>query len=264
MELGEIYRLMTLILGFGLTIKALETLYLLPEFGRRGLLDYAIAGNDLFALGRSAQWFARIYSPTGVLLMAAATVPSFAVLLMSNFGSVPYQVAVLTLIVSNVALYYRQGFGLDGADQMALLILLTVLICSVFVTDAAVMRVGLWFIALQLALSYFVSGFAKLLSREWRGGLALRGILSTYTYGTRFSRQLLTRFRPLSLIGCWAVIGTELILPLALVLDGVPLLVLMGLGLAMHLGIAVVMGLNDFVWSFGAAYPALYFVTTVV
>lgn len=260
MNLDDAYRIATLLVGVGLSIKALETLALIPEYDKGGIFDYDIAGNDTLMLTRAAPVFARLYSRPGMTVLAVASVASFAVVALAPYQSPAYRVAVVAMVVANVAVYYRQAFGLDGADQMSFLVLVTIFFGSAITSDPDLQRVGAWFVALQLALSYLVSGVAKLISPEWRSGTAVIGILSTYTYGTRLTRRVLTTRRPLSRAICWAVIATEIALPFGLLFGEVGVVVALAVGLAMHLSIAVVMGLNDFVWGFAAAYPFFYWV----
>ncbi len=260
MDLESTYRLTLVILGTGLSIKALETLHLLPEYASRRALDFEIAGDDLLLGSRFSGGFNALYSRSGVLALSCLSILSFLLLLFTRPHYPEYRYVVLAFILANVAMYFRQGFGLDGADQMALLILVTVLLCFVASERPGVQLIGTWFIALQLGLSYFVSGAAKLLSREWRSGVAIEGILSTYTYGTNSMRWLVTRRRPLCLLLAWGVIVTEIALPFALLFGARGVAIGLTIGLLLHVSIAVVMGLNDFVWSFAAAYPSFYYV----
>ena len=264
LDIDSVYRYTTLIVGIGLAIKALETLYLLSEYEKRGMLDYAITGNELFLTGRLSTLLGQLYSKPGVSVLSCLSLVSVLALFVVDYGSLAYRVAVLVLIAANVALYYRQAFGLDGADQMSLLILLTILLCSFGPDDVSIKQIGILFIALQLALSYLVSGCAKLISHEWRSGLAIAGILSTYTYGSNFTRKLVTRNKVVCVVGCWGVILTEIAIPFGLLLNDTGVIVALGVGLSMHLAIAVIMGLNDFVWSFAAAYPSFYYVGVVL
>ena len=260
MSLQVAYHATALLVAAGLAVKALETLYLLPEYGRGRILDYAYAGDDGPRSPLARGVYDRVYSQAGVRFLAILTMAAGATIALAPYGTGVYLAALVVLGAADYALHARQVFGLDGADQMSLLIVLTLVLCSVLASDPGVQRLGLWFIAIQLSLAYLVSGIAKLLSAEWRRGVALRGILSTYTYGTPFFRRLLLRHPTVSLLGCWAVMLTEVALPIGL-FAGVPgALVVMAVGMTMHLGIAVVMGLNDFVWSFLAAYPAFLYV----
>jgi hypothetical protein len=55
------------------------------------------------------------------------------------------------------------------------------------------------------------------------------------------------------------VILFETVFPLAYICSPTLFLVLLTGGLIMHLLIGFIMGLNDFVWSFAAAYPSLLY-----
>ena len=69
---------------------------------------------------------------------------------------------------------------------------------------------------------------------------------------------LLSRYPAVSRAICWQVILFECLSPF-LILAGVPgAIVMMVVGMGFHIGVAVVMGLNNFVWAFGACYPAVF------
>ena len=163
-------------------------------------------------------------------------------------------------VVLNLLLIFRHSFGLDGADQMSIIILLTILLCNTFVRHPEIQRLGLYFIGAQLIVSYVAAGIAKLYSREWRSGIAITGILNTYTYGSNFTRSVICQSKPASVALCWATILFESLFPLAIFLPTEWILGVIALGVLFHLSIAVVMGLNDFLWAFGAAYPGFYLI----
>jgi hypothetical protein len=254
---SDAYLLTILLLGIGLSIKAAETLSLLPEYGKRGSFDYEITGDDALLAGRFAPVWSKLYSQAGVRAVAWLSLASFlATAIVYELGG-SVRVVLVGFILLNVLAHYRQAFGLDGADQMALLLLMVLLFCFIASSDNRVRLLGLWFIALQLALSYIVSGVAKVLSTEWRSGVAIQGILSTYTYGTGTTRRLVIRSRRLCQILCWSVMLTEIAIPFGLLLGRRGALAALTLGALLHVSIALIMGLNDFVWSFVAAYPGL-------
>src|SRR5688500_19350325 len=131
MTIDTVYHATTILLGVGLAIKALETISLLPAYERHGVFDYSIAGSDSFLGSRLFPQISSLYSRTGVLVLSAVSISSFLMLLFVDFGSLAFRGLLLLLILPNVALYYRQAFGLDGADQMSLLIILSLLICFI-------------------------------------------------------------------------------------------------------------------------------------
>jgi hypothetical protein len=61
---------------------------------------------------------------------------------------------------------------------------------------------------------------------------------------------------------CWAVIAFECGAPLLVFGGAHGIVLLIVCGTAFHVGIAIVMGLNNFVWAFTAAYPALFMLST--
>jgi len=114
---------------------------------------------------------------------------------------------------------------------------------------------GLVLIAVQCLLSYVVAGTAKLLGASWRAGTAPGEILATATHGTALAARWCTPIA--SRAAAWLTIAFELGAPVLVFVGppGVTAYVLLALGF--HAGIALTMGLNNFVWSFWAAVPAV-------
>jgi hypothetical protein len=255
----EAYFMVLAIVGIGLVIKAMEVIFLIKSFDKGKMFDWEIVGRDSMISGKRADFFGRLYSSRGVLVISMIIILSAVVMAVSFSNILVFKGALAFFVLSNVLMYYRQGFGLDGADQMSLLILLTCLICFLIPENQELRTIGLWFIVSQLMLSYFVSGFAKLISKQWRSGIAIQGILSTYTYGTSFTRSFFTGNLTVSRIVCWATIIFETCFPMIFLFGEYGLYIGVILGVIFHLSIALVMGLNDFVWGFSACYPALLY-----
>jgi len=120
----------------------------------------------------------------------------------------------------------------------------------------------LWVVALQSSLAYFTAGFAKLVSPIWRTGVAIPGISSTRMYGSRSASRFL-HGRPWLSVGlAWSVILTECLFPLVLVVPAPVALSLLAAGMLFHVTSGLVMGLNSFIWSFAATYPAIWWCNT--
>jgi len=175
----------------------------------------------------------------------------------SGAAIVPLAAIVLSLLMTVI----RSPYGLDGADQMLIVIYVTALLASVAGNSRETRSIALVFIASQLLLSYIVAGFAKLRGATWRSGDALRFILATQTYGSPAARRALQRVPLLGKVGSRLIVVAECTVPL-LVLAGndavaISTIVVM---LLFHIATAIVMGLNNFVLAFASAYPALLYV----
>ncbi|WP_051806458.1 hypothetical protein [Streptomyces sp. NRRL F-2747] len=163
--------------------------------------------------------------------------------------------ALLTALVIRLAMGQRRILGGDGAEQLTTLVLLSVALAGFPPVSPARTALAVGFIAAQLVLCYTTSGVSKLASPTWRGGAAVGDIISTQTYGLRVAARALSRV-PFGSAGLgWAVMLFEA--AFAATLFGPPWLVPAALAVALlfHLGCAVVMGLNDFLWAFPATYP---------
>lgn len=164
------------------------------------------------------------------------------------------------LLITNMTLSYRGAYGGDGSEQMN-----TVVLAGLLYTDAVGLVVqvhhvplGLAFIAIQLILSYFVAGVAKVISPIWRAGDAILGILKSSTYGLPAAAKWLDVIPGMSLIICWTVILFELSFPLVFCMHPRMLVAYLVLGCLFHVGNSVAMGLNTFLPAFLAAYPSLW------
>jgi hypothetical protein len=173
-------------------------------------------------------------------------------------------VCITILVASTLQFHLRCPYGLDGADQMLLLILVALLVQSLFPADRDIAAVILTFIALQACLSYFVAGVSKLTSPLWRSGEALSQVLNTESYGSRLASNMLFRLpwggRALN----WSVVGFECAFPLVLVVGMPTALVFVVWGVLFHLGSASLMGLNTFLWAFGASYPSVLYLSSLI
>ncbi len=166
--------------------------------------------------------------------------------------------AFLTIVVAvtTVAIALRSPFGLDGADQMAMFIFAT--LALVRLLPRPVVEVAfIWTLTLQSCLAYFTAGIAKLVSPIWRSGAAIAGISSTRMYGSEAAARLVHGRPGLGFVLAWSVILMECLFPLALIAPLPIALVILASGAVFHIISGVVMGLNTFIWSFVATYPAI-------
>jgi hypothetical protein len=159
--------------------------------------------------------------------------------------------AILSLFI----LHRFQGPYNGGSDRMGLLALWC-LTLSALAPTPALKELFVGYLAAQLMLSYFISGWVKVVNPDWRSGRALRQVFQFSAYPVS---EDLRRWadRPRVLVAMsWAVMGFELAFPLTL-LSPVALMVGLGVAATFHLANACLFGLNRFFWTWFSVYPAI-------
>lgn len=155
-----------------------------------------------------------------------------------------------------VQLHRYQGPYNGGADKMALLIV-TCLGLAHLAPQPLGAELAIAYLAVQLTLSYFVSGWVKVTNRDWRSGSVLRDVfeISAYPVSERLRRWA---DRPGMLrAASVGVIGFELAFPFSL-LHPVGLVLGLSVAAVFHLANACLFGLNRFFWIWVSGYPALF------
>lgn len=113
-------------------------------------------------------------------------------------------------------------------------------------------------IGVQLFLSYTIAGFGKLGAPEWRSGAAVRLLAQRRLYAIPSVAERILSRAPVSKILCTFTLLLECAAPLAL-LHPLGTFALLTSAALFHLGIALALGLNRFVWAWFAAYPSALF-----
>jgi hypothetical protein len=201
---------------------------------------------------------ARALSPRWVVVSLLSLRTTVSGALLGLPAAAPgWRAAVLTAAALELTLLVRIPLGRDGSEQMNAVIL-GGLAAACLDLDGWGPHVGLGFVAAQTLLAYWVAGVAKLAGAPWRTGEAVGQILVTNTYGCPPIGRFLLRHPPLNRVAGWSVIVAELAFPVLIVAGGwYGVAALVG-GLAFHTAGAVLMGLNGFLFSFLAAYPAVW------
>lgn len=237
-------------------------------------IGLAITGAELFADRRAfaaagpfaPQVFAALhgaYPPALVAgsrgMSAVALAQVVGAVALAGFGpmSVTGRVSLVVLLATTTVIRRRRIIGGDGAEQMSDIVLIsTALACLPTPNDARI-ALAVVFIAAQAVLSYVTAGIAKLVSPMWRSGVALPAILGTYNHGLVWVSRILERRPRVGFLLGWAVIVFEVSFPLVLFAPPFVASVALAVGLSFHLGCAVLMGLNSFVWPFPATYACV-------
>ena len=173
--------------------------------------------------------------------------------LLSGLASIPALVALA--LISLVMLHRFQGPYNGGSDRMSLLILWCLLLAQI-APSPLWQIVAFAYLAAQLTLSYFISGWVKLLNPEWRSGRALRDVFQFSAYPVSENLRAFSNRPTLCWTMSWAVILFELLLPLSLLHQNL-LIAALGIAALFHLANACLFGLNRFFWIWLAAYPSL-------
>lgn len=173
----------------------------------------------------------------------------------ANYVYVSVTLALLFII--NCLLNIRHFQGRDGADE-TLSILLFGLFAYYAVDPTLPLRwAGPVFIVAQLTLSYFISGYYKLISKTWQSGQAIKKVVATEIYG-RPSLFFMVKNDWVAYSSCWLIILWELTFPIIFLMPQPYFLIWLVLGVVFHLSMAIIMGLNTFMMAFLISYPLFY------
>ncbi|WP_424933194.1 HTTM domain-containing protein [Amaricoccus macauensis] len=154
-----------------------------------------------------------------------------------------------------LTLHRFQGPYNGGSDRMGILVLVCVTAAHLAPTRELA-ETFYAYLAFQLVLSYFISGWVKVKNQEWQRGRALRDVFLFSAYPVSEGlRGWADRPRVLLVMG-WAVVIFELVFPLAL-LHPLALHGALAVAAAFHFSNACFFGLNRFFWIWLSAYPSI-------
>lgn len=246
-----------LIVGLAGALSGLEGYAGRVDLRPGGLLDVSIASRGRRLLpgwAPSTKWMSLVWLAYLVCSLTLLT----SVIAGSNVVLAGALVGLAVCVVVQAALL---PYGRDGSDEMAVVITVPLAAACVLGAPTDGVELAMWFIAAQLALSYWAAGVAKTRGAYWRDGSAFQRIAKTMSYGHPALAAGLARRPLVGQVATWGALGWELTMPIALVLGGPPAVIALGMGAAFHVANACIMGLNRFVPWFLAAYPAALFVS---
>lgn len=167
---------------------------------------------------------------------------------------IPHSTLLLAFLFTTsflITIRWRGSFN-GGSDYMSLITLLILLIGSI---NEKWIAGSLWYLSIQVILSYFLAGIHKAKKAKWQRGEAAADFISAPHYqAPTFLIRALEK-TSISKIFSWSVLLFELVFPLVLVTPS-PFLIA---GVLFHLSNFAIFGLNRFFWVWMATYPALFF-----
>lgn len=167
-------------------------------------------------------------------------------------------VAAIWIAITTVLIGWRwRGSFNGGSDSMTLIVAVSVSAALFFRTNPKIVLGAIWFLALQLALSYFIAGIVKIKNPAWRSGEALRKLLRSPRYAPPKLFQKLADRPGTVRILAWGMLLFECLFPIGFLNPQIGVL-LLKIGIVFHLANVYLLGLNRFFWIWLAAYPAFY------
>ncbi len=227
-------------------IAALELIIVRDAFSDRGVYAWSVLRADYGGLAR----------PLGIVFGARGTL---ALLLMQLAAAIALPVIAhpapaWIAFGASLAISVRwRGSYNGGSDAMLLVVLLVIAIGR---TAPSLANAALAYAAVQLVLSYFVAGVAKLGDPVWRAGRALPILVALPQYRVPTRAAALLAAPRAGRVLAYAMLAVECTFPLAL-LHPTACVTYLAIGGCFHVVNAYVFGLNRFLWVWLAAYPAL-------
>lgn len=217
------------------------------------ILDTAIRLTEaLLSLALIQQSLEHLRGPSGERLLFGLRI-GLCLLVLAGLAS-PWPLVGLAGL-SLLILHRFQGPYNGGSDRMGLLALWC-LTLSHLAPGPALRELAFGYLAAQLVLSYFISGWVKVVNPDWRSGVALAQVFRFSAYPVAEDLRLWGERPRLLAVMSWAVMGFELVFPLTLLWTPA-LVVALALAALFHLANACLFGLNRFVWAWLAVYPAI-------
>lgn len=180
-------------------------------------------------------------------------------LLLTQPLSLPYKIVFLIVAFLNFYSYVKRKVGKDGADQLRMLAFLSFSLCF-FASGHFVQILPLFFMGSQLLIAYGTSGLAKVFSVHWRKGHVLADVLNAHSFSSHPFARFLKAHPRVEKFCSHSAIFSMLFVPVAFFIPIPEIFYVALLGvLCFHIANAIFMGLNDFLFTFPLAYPAVFY-----
>jgi hypothetical protein len=265
LTITQTLRLIDIFLVIYLVVDSLEKLYCFKEYQPNGILSWDILVDNSFFTSRPA-FFRKILNivfPTRTWLAILVLRALCAVALLVFF---PFSVAsiicyCILFIIGAFANLRNIAYGAETENRFSLIIIGALLLRSLVPTQTVTI-VSLWFIALQVCLTYVTAGISKLRSVDWLAGNGFRLVFtSSREVPLKGVNIFFKERKAVSMLLNWLIIIFECLFPLILLVPRQLFWCFLVAGIIFHLAIAIWLRLGNFFWIWVATYPALIFIT---
>lgn len=257
---GEVVlRVSAALLGAGQLVTSLEWLSIRGQLGAGGLYRrVGPIGSERRHRRAQLRTHLDAMTPT-VALVALRLVLALAIVVEVACGA-GLTVTLLGFVAVIVLGNRRLQRGLESADVLAAHVGIGLSAYGICRAAGAGGGPGLLYIAAVSGLAYVTAGVTKLMTPAWRSGEALAWVVNLQSFGSSAAAHVLIPRTRTRVTLSWLVMLAETMAPLAVLLPARLIIVALALGAVFHVSLALLMGLNTFVWSFLATYPAGLFV----
>jgi len=203
-----------------------------------------------------------LYNKKGFIALNILRIVILPFFCQSNNELFFFNLLFLTLV--NSLIYIRTTMMHNAADQMNNIVLIGLLISQIFVKINSSDLVIIFF-GVTLILNYFTSGISKFHQKKWHNGYYLRETLihrnienpSYLRVIKKIDKRVFKLSSPVVVYWQLSSVFTPF-LPPAL------LLVFLFIGLCFHVSTGILLGLNNFIWTFIGLMSTLIFINSKV
>ena len=251
------------LLALGVVHSSLQTLWCVVQTRSRPQRRERIAEDAAIDMTRSSahrRWAIAFTGPIALAVLLVRVLCAL-VLLWPTASDAVRTGALLTLVGAHVVFAWTPfGVWPDGGEGMARLV--TVALVVVRIAGSSAHVAGARFLAASVALAYVASGAHKIRAAGWRSGETLRRVCRSQHVGHPALSRLIDRMPTWTVrVLSRTLIAWELTFPLVFIMPTAWVRVALAIGLAFHLGNAILFGINGFPFPFLATYPAVWWVT---
>ena len=265
LSLAQTLELINLFLVIYILIDSFEKISVYKEYLTGGLLNWNLLRKNSFFTSKPESFrnFVDIIFPAGpwmffitlriICCLGLLVLPADSPLLVCSY-------AVLFFIGSLLNLR-NLAYGAETENRFSLIIIGALLLRSLLPTDIVTLA-ALWFIGLQVCLSYLTAGVSKLMNVNWRNGNGFKRVATSYELTPiKKVNVFFEKNSTLSRVINWLVILFECAFPVVTFVGHDMIWWFLIGGIILHAAIAIGLRLGKFFWIWIATYPALIFIT---